>query len=147
MLVEFLRPLKASGSISDGTKIEITTQEVRENGRYSTKFEHDLASEQARCAALQKCLEVLGGKVAIIAKPSRSAPHARKLALTWSDGQSWYVRLDSGMGFIRTVRSSRFDFDQSVAQQVASILGRSLAVELDYRHQGPLLLHVGLGMR
>ena len=62
---------------------------------------------------------------------SRVLPHARELALTWSDGEYWSVRLDQGFGYWGTASGIRpdFPFDNDVARQVGKLRGANLIIE------------------
>ncbi len=62
---------------------------------------------------------------------SRVLPHARELALTWSDGECWSVRLDQGFGYWGTASGIRpdFPFDHEPARQIARLRQTHLMIE------------------
>jgi hypothetical protein len=88
---------------------------------------HDWRDATDRQQVFKKVFETLGQFV-FDEKRQEHLPHARELRLTWTDGKTWTLRLDQGVGYWRAYNAREpFPFEQSVARQV----GRLRSCEID----------------
>ncbi|GAB4273535.1 MAG: DEAD/DEAH box helicase [Deferrisomatales bacterium] len=120
VVYEVLRQLSTTApGCGRETKVVVQTAYLNPSDRKLRRsFQNEWARECDRQAVFGTLLGTLTEDPELVCKLRRDCPHARTMALRWSDGASWTVRLDHGLTFVRTPVEVPFDFEASVEQQV-----------------------------
>ncbi|NEV60366.1 DEAD/DEAH box helicase [Thiorhodococcus minor] len=121
-----------SGGIKKETPLRIETTDLDRFGTQSPRlFLHDWCDAEDRRQVVQDWLGESWSDLTWNEMPTRELPHARELTLTWSDGESWSIRLDQGLGYWRTSRLIRpeFPFEADVARQITKLRSKNLRIE------------------
>lgn len=115
--------------------VQVTTLVADSRGSNSAPrwFNHDWDAGTSRREIFEQAIVHQGLRGEWIERTRSNAPHARELSITWSDGATWRLRLDEGLGFMRVPNGQRFDFASPESAQVRGILGYSSQVNVSGR--------------
>ena len=133
LLHSMLRGLaRYSGGLTPMTEVRVETATLDRPGtEQPRRMFHDWRDGNDRQRVVKQWFQENWPTFAWHETTSRALPHARELALTWSDGKRWLVRLDQGFGCWGTASGTRpeFPFDNDVARQVGKLRGANLIIE------------------
>lgn len=131
------------GGLVTGTRFAITTSQLQRNDTQEPRWlYHDWRDATDRRQVFEKGFGVLGQFV-FYEKRQEQLPHARELRLTWTDGGTWTLRLDQGVGYWRACNAREsFPFEQLVERQVERL--RSCEIDIEAGHPSyPTYWYVG----
>jgi DEAD/DEAH box helicase domain-containing protein len=107
-----------SGGLVAETKIEVKTEAYNKKSRPRGKFDNDWRYCHEKEAVLQQLFSTFGA-VVVDMKAKHDLRHDRSFLLTWLDGTHFELRLDQGVGFLKS--TAAHDFDISLPEQVTAI--------------------------
>jgi DEAD/DEAH box helicase domain-containing protein len=119
LLIETLKGLVTlCGGFKPEVKILIETiDSVRTSHRLPELIRDDWTLRRHRNEVIVAMINGLGGTCELIESPRYRAQHVRELIIEWDDGATWTVRLDHGLGFLRSKSMINFDFNAEPLQQ------------------------------
>lgn len=120
------------GGLTPATTVQVNTTELERSGLDSPRLlSHDWRDGEDRRQVVETWFSASWPQFQWHQAPRRSLPHARELALTWSNGECWTMRLDQGFGYWGTTFGARpdFPFDHDVARQIEKLRGVNLIIE------------------
>jgi len=133
LLHELLNGLaRYPGGLTPATTVQINTAELERSGMDSPRLlSHDWRDGEDRRQVVETWFGASWPEFQWRQAPLRTLPHARELALTWSNGECWTMRLDQGFGYWRAASRTRpeFPFDSEVARQIARLQQASVIIE------------------
>ncbi|MBL8253272.1 MAG: hypothetical protein JNJ76_06710, partial [Candidatus Competibacter sp.] len=133
LLHGFLQGLtRYSGGLTPTTEVWVETATLDRPGtEQPRRIFHDWRDGNDRQQVIKQWFQESWPAFAWYEATSRELPHARELALAWSNGEYWLVRLDQGFGYWGTTSGTRpdFPFDNDVARQIGKLRGANLIVE------------------
>ena len=133
LLHSLLRGLvRYPGGLTPATTLQIHTAKLQRSSMDSPRlFFHDWRDGEDRRRAVEHWFQESWPAFAWHEATLRTLPHARELTLTWSDSESWLIRLDQGFGYWGTASGTRpeFPFDTDVMRQVGKLRGANLTIE------------------
>lgn len=121
---EVLAGLRAQSDLwGEDTRLEVETASLlRRTQRSPWAIAHDWEFEEDRKLVTERVLAINGAVPRLRVADARDLAHARELRLKWTDGVSWYLRLDQGLGFWTTQHNDPFPFDRSTDEQSRTLL-------------------------
>jgi hypothetical protein len=128
----FQRLTRYAGGLTPTTEVRVETAKLdRPETEQPRRIFHDWRDGNDRRQVVKQWFQESWPAFAWHEATSRELPHARELALAWSDGENWLVRLDQGFGCWGTASGTRpdFPFDNDVARQIGKLRGANLIIE------------------
>jgi len=142
LLREFLGCLAAWGGLKGSTKVSIQTAPTGSR-EIPNSVRSDWLDSDLRRQVTELALAPLGAQLQLEIKQRSAMPHARQLAIRWSDGAMWKLKLDEGIAFVRPTKGSQsFDFHLPPAEQAARLLKMDIAVGRNLLHGARFYLGV-----
>jgi len=126
LVAEVLRGLaKYAGAMELPPDITIETVYLNSTyGKLARSISHDWIQRDDRNSVIQALLNKGGCQTKVVELKRNESHHARELVLKWTDGAQWTLRLDHGLGFLRSAGEVAFDFE-SEAEKQAELLDTS----------------------
>ncbi|MGO9833962.1 MAG: Zn-binding domain-containing protein [Polyangiaceae bacterium] len=128
VLFEVLSALRGrAGGLASTTAVTVTVMEGK-NERLPVRVDHNFPDASMQKDVLGRILRELG-RVQVSVLPKHNTAHARELVLVWPDGQ-FMLRLDQGLGFLRSVGQASHPFSASAEKQAADLRAAAFRVAL-----------------
>lgn len=121
-----------SGGLTPTTEVRVETATLNHSGtEQPRRIFHDWRDSNDRQQVVEQWFQQSWPTFTWHEATPRALPHARELALTWSNGEHWSIRLDQGFGYWGTASGARpdFPFDHDVARQIGKLRGANIIIE------------------
>lgn len=113
-----------------------TVDAVKMSYRLPDLLHHDWQQRDHRNRIFKHLMTKANVSTEIRELPQNKSQHARDLTLRWADGARWTIRLDHGLGFLRSRRTVGFDFEATAETQAERLFSLSFIVENGMSEQG-----------
>ena len=113
-----------------------TVDAVKSSYRLPDLLHHDWQQRDQRNRIFKLLMAKASVSIEIRELPQNKSQHARDLTLRWADGARWTIRLDHGLGFLRSRRALGFDFEATAETQAERLSSLSFIVENGMSEQG-----------
>lgn len=113
-----------------------TVDAVKSSFQRPNILQHDWQVKEHRNRVIQALVGKVSSSLEIRELHHKKTQHARELTLRWADGMSWSIRLDHGIGFLRSRKVVSFDFESPPETQATSLGTQSFLVENSMAEQG-----------
>tara|TARA_Y100000588_G_C13876149_1_gene762447 strand:+ start:67 stop:570 length:504 start_codon:yes stop_codon:yes gene_type:complete len=107
----------------------ITSMRSQSDYRNPTFIYHNWTNARVHEQVLEYVFRPLCDQVSTETKQQSSLSHGRELTIKWSSGATSVIRLDQGLGFLRSQQTKHFDFRASSVEQAEEI--RDLQVHVN----------------